>query len=203
MKFSDIKKHFSNRGAATFSAAKLCENSIACLKGIVKNDEPTVEVDLSDSSRPVCRQLDDNLTVCYLFDRGDDYQFVTLNDMKQAGLTGDELHAKAVKNLARHVWPKIEIHQTEGIYALLCGGCFEASVILISEFWSQGIPQLAEKGLIATLPARDMLAFCHPDSPDGVATLRTVCGRVWPSGDHLLTNDLYKYQDSEWRVWSG
>jgi hypothetical protein len=52
--------------------------------------------------------------------------------------------------------------------------------------------------LIAAAPARDILAL---SSPAGVDELRAVIARVWPCGDHLLTQDLYRHTERGWSVY--
>jgi hypothetical protein len=42
------------------------------------------------------------------------------------------------------------------------------------------------------------LCFCDASSSAGIAELRAVVGRVFPKGDHLLTDALLERQGTAW-----
>jgi hypothetical protein len=49
-------------------------------------------------------------------------------------------------------------------------------------------------------PARDVICFCDSSSTEGLAELRAVIARVWPGGDHLLSDRIFERKDGRWRV---
>ena len=83
------------------------------------------------------------------------------------------------------------------IYAVMLDGTFEASLILVDGLWDVSFAALAPHGIVAAIPARDILAFCDATSTEGLAELRQLIERV-QGGDHLLTRDLYRRVGGRW-----
>ena len=69
---------------------------------------------------------------------------------------------------------------------VLCGGSFEASLILIDELWEDTLDHFAPNGFIAAFPCRDILAFCDAESAAGIEQLRQIITRA-EEGDHQIT----------------
>ncbi len=147
---------------------------------------------------PVLREIGDGLVVEYLVDQGGIYSRVQRRDLSAAGLDPDELHASAVANLAALADERCEVHEYGAIHAVLIGRNFEASLILMDEFWMDWVAQLAPTGFVVAFPAQDVLAFGDASSADAIRELQDLCTRVDPAVDRPLTDRLYLRTGDGW-----
>ncbi len=156
-------------------------------------------VSLPNDDQPVVRRFAKGLVTCYLVDTGDAFQYVMQRHLRAAGWTGDRLHSLAVDNLAAYTRGKTRMRDYGSFYVVLVDGNFEASLIAVAPFWD-GVAQHMKTGpdVVVALPARDVLAFCRADSQQGVANLRQTVARVYPRGDHIITDHLYRRREKTW-----
>lgn len=156
-------------------------------------------VSIPEADQPVMRAFAKGLATCYLVDTGSAFQYVLQRHLREAGWTRNDLHSRAVDNLATFTRGKTKLRDYGGFYAVLVDGNFEASLLAVEPFWD-GVVERLKVGpeVAAAIPARDILAFCSADSPEGVTRLRETVTRVYPTGDHLITNRLYRRKGREW-----
>lgn len=123
-----------------------------------------------------------DLHVCYLIDRGDRYDYVQNRDSKAARISPDQLHEIGLANLrrlaAKRNW-KLQAHG--GVFDFLMGGEFEATVLLLDDFWEHEFRRYVQGDYAAVVPSRDVLAFCEVESESGIRELQSVVDRVSPS----------------------
>ena len=155
-------------------------------------------MELPEVESPVIRALGHRLLVAYLVDEGESFAYVQYRHLREAGMTVEELHASAIRNLAALAEAKVEVRQYGSIYAVLMGGNFEASLLLFDEFWSEWCPHLAPNGYVVAFPARDILAFGDLSSDEAINELNQVCQRGDEDVDHPLTKSLYRRDGSSW-----
>jgi hypothetical protein len=179
-----------------FSADDLRKQSTAYLKPSLPESELAIVV--SGRQKPVLRNLGNGLLVAYIIDRGDDFQYVQRRHLEEAGVTDGELHQYAVGNLAELTRTRLKVELCGSVFAALMGGNFEASLILVDSLWNETLARLITKEFVATVPARDILAFCDIGSAQGLAQLRQISAVTTEGGDHLLTPGLYHRQDHAW-----
>jgi uncharacterized protein YtpQ (UPF0354 family) len=86
------------------------------------------------------------------------------------------------------------------VFTFLMDGDFEASIMLLDEFWDGEFRKFVTGKYAAAIPARDVLAFCDADSTAGIAELQEVINRVWPTDNHLVSNKIYVRQPTGWQV---
>ncbi|HYU06391.1 MAG TPA: hypothetical protein VEM77_04345 [Thermoplasmata archaeon] len=152
-----------------------------------------------EESQPVTRTFANGLLTCYLVDTEIAFQYVLHRHLHAARLTSDELHVLAVNNLAAFARGKTAIRDYGGVYGVLVDGNFEASLLAVRPFWDDVMARLkVGPEIAAAIPARDVLAFCDAGSSEGVARLRQTVARVYPRGDHLITNRLYRRSGEQW-----
>jgi len=135
----------------------------------------------------------------HVIDEGNRFSYLQGRDLRKTGIREEELHRQALANLAGLADGKVAIRPSGPVWALFFDGNFEASLTLIDDLWTHGLREYARDPVVA-IPARDVLAFCDVESTQGVTELRALVKRVWPSGDHLLTEDLYRRVDGGWHV---
>jgi hypothetical protein len=86
------------------------------------------------------------------------------------------------------------------VFAVLIGGDFKASTFLLDEFWDRELREFVKGEFAAVIPARDVLDFCDTRFAEGVVELQQVIDRVWPTGDHLISNKIYVRRPTGWQV---
>ena len=174
--------------------------AIAYLKvAITDNLGKAFKLSFEDSM--VLRDLGNGLVVTYVVDQNDCFHFVQQRHLQQSGLTEEALHKQAMDNLANFSRSNLQVRNHSQILAFLCGGNFEASLLLVDGLWDKGIAHAIKAPYIAAIPARDILAVCSAESRDGIRELREIVSRITPGGDHLLTTALYIRENGMWRIY--
>jgi hypothetical protein len=173
-----------------------CLSAVAYLKGEVTDDQE-VHITLAESDSPVLRNLGHGLLAAYLVDEGEYYSYVQHRHLADSLITCDELHAQALANLTALAEKRAEVRPYGNIYAVLMGGDFEASIILVDEFWSEWNAQLAPDGFLAAFPARDLLAFGNA-SAAVITELNEFLERANNNVDHPLNSNIFRRVGSAW-----
>ena len=179
------------------TSKEFCLRAIAYLKIEVMEESPDEMVlDFEDS--PVLKSIGHGLLVAYLVDEGEFFSYVQNRHLADAGMSIEELDVSALENLARFAYEKAEVRQYGNTFVVLCGGNFEASLLLCAEFWSTWYSELAPSGFVAAFPCRDILAFGDAENSSVTLELHALCGRA-QGGDHPLTNELFRRVDGTWQ----
>ena len=131
----------------------------------------------------------------YLVDQDDGLVYVQNRHLTGTKLTLDGLHELGLHNLAERAAGKTRMQQLGPVNAIFVDGMFEASLVLLDDLWDNTLAELAPNGLVAALPARDVLAVCDAKSQPGIDSLRELSKRVYDSGNHVLTSELYTRQN--------
>jgi hypothetical protein len=182
---------------------RLTSRAIAYLKAELPADEPSPSITLSGPDAPVLRRLTSGLLVAYLVDAGDQFEYVQERDLAQDGINADELHAIGLANLASRDAGGVRVapHPGGQMFAVLMGGNFEASLILVDWLWDEGFRRFVGGDYVVAVPARDLLAFCDVTSADGLRDLGAVCQRAQSPGvSHRISDRLYRRRDRGWQV---
>ncbi len=177
------------------------------LAGLLPNLEampPISEAALStpsDESSFVLRPFVGPLVISYIVDDGDGDRALRQRDLSTNGLSEAQLHDRAVENLARHVQTVgIRLRPYGSLMAVLFDGDMEATLMLYPTLWTKLCEDMGDE-LVVAVPARDVLAVSPLDSPQGIAELRAIVKRVWPTDDHALTTQLFELGDGGWSLW--
>ncbi len=143
--------------------------------------------------------LDDAL-ITYAADIGSAYSLMTRQHLERAGLDLAELHRVALENLEKLVNTRPTRVQPYGkIFAVLMGGDFEASLLLLDALWEGPFREHVKGEFVVAIPARDMLAFCDARDAEAIEQLRAVIARTIPGGDHLISDKLYVRRGRSWQ----
>jgi hypothetical protein len=178
-----------------------CERAIAYLKALVDDDDPAPVLTLGHESSPVLRELGNGLLVSYVVDEGQHFKLINNEELEADGLTIDELNDIALGNLADAANARgVEVHPYDSIFAVIAGGNFEASLLLVDDLWDRAFRQFVTGPYAVAIPARDILAFGDAGDPVARAQLRAVIGRAWPTADHLLSDHLFTRSHQGWTL---
>ena len=195
------------------SARQHVSKAIACVKhaGLtgVQPGASDLRIDLQgatipESQQPVLYVAPGGFGVVYLIDEGDHFVYANRGDLSDADVSADQLHQIGLKNLIAQTGkadgrPGLSVRQNGTFHALLMGGHFEASLVLVDAVWDNDhIRSIAPNGCVAALPARDLLAFCDAQSAQGIADLQAFSQRATTNADHLLTPDLFVRTNGQW-----
>jgi uncharacterized protein YtpQ (UPF0354 family) len=177
----------------------IVNDAIAYLKPFVQDsDARTLKVAPADE--PVIRVYNDELCICYLVDLGASFRYVQDRDLEREEISADQLHEIGLRNLLNQASRRnARVQPYQNIFAVLMGGDFEASTILLDRLWEEEFGQFVSGDYAAALPTRDVLAFCDSSSEQGLEELRQVIARVTPTGDHLLSEKIYVRRDGTWQ----
>jgi len=165
----------------------------------VQRDAPALA--LPEEMELVCRPFVGRLLIAYAVDEGTAYELVQREQLRKSGLDGDELHRRAVENLARKVAESgVRVQPYGQILAVFFDGNLEATLMLHAPLW-QYLHRELGGALVVAAPSRDVLAVCATHDAQGISELRDLVGRVWPDGDHLLAQELLVRRDETWDLW--
>jgi hypothetical protein len=150
---------------------------------------------------PISRPFVGSLVTTYVVEVDAGLRFVSEHELNPMPVSADELHERAVQNLAAHVAKHhLRTPEYHAIRPVLLDGNFEVSVMFLDELWARFAMQFGESSILAVAPARDILARCPASSQEGRTQLGELIDRIWPNGDHLLTRDFYRRVDGTWQL---
>ena len=171
--------------------------TIAYLKRTEPGEGKLVQ-ELEDSDQPFCLPFLEDVSIFFLFDKGDSYCLAQEKHFQSQDLSQDAILDIAISNLKKQRQELIEITNHENVFLFSGSGNLEASLLLIPELWDIGLKEYFPNGCVAAIPARDELAVCDKYNKEGMNYLRGVVEKVWPIGDHVLTKSLLLRENSKW-----
>lgn len=175
-----------------------CRKAVAYVKPALPSEGDDDAIQLPVPEQPVVRDLGNGLLVCYVVDEDDNLVFVQREHLEDSGLSADALHELALENLATLADGRVSLEPYGAVHALFFDGNLEASLILLDDLWEQTLRPHVSSGFAVALPARDILAFCDPESSDGLAELANIIARVHQGGDHLISSAIFRRLDKRW-----
>jgi len=180
--------------------ARELESVVPLVKVALLDDEPpTLELGHDDS--PVLEPLVADLLIAYAFDEPDRFTLVNNRRAAALGKTTRELRDLAIRNLVARL-PPVELHGDAPAFMVTCGGNFEASLLLLDDFWSQ-MQEHVPGRIVAAVPARDLLFVSGEDWPRAREFLNAAVSKNLERGDldHPLSAQLLVREEGIWRGW--
>jgi hypothetical protein len=149
------------------------------------------------------RPLVADLWVFYGFDSPRNVRVVSEPDRARLGLSLEELHATALRNL-RAAFPSVATSDADaaGTRILLAGGDYDASLLLLPEIWRAQARGMRGP-LVAVAPTRDVVAFADGANERAVETLLLRAHLLHERGDRLISRTMLRWQDPDWAVYDG
>ena len=168
------------------------------VKQAIPLSDPSPVMELSPSDTPLSDPFLPGLCLLYAFDRLPEFEIVLERHVSALRLPPASLRSLAIDNLRRRL-PRIERHGNHPAYMLTAGGNLESSLLLLEDLWEQQSADVPGE-LVVAIPARDVVVFTGSESPEGLEAIRGSVSRLWPSGDHLLTRDLFVWRSHSWHL---
>lgn len=169
---------------------------------VVANGDKAVFPAADEDSHVVIKDLGFGLLSAYVVDIGGSLACIQQRHLTEAGVSAEQLHAQSIQNLGEFAQEKAKVHPHGKIHVVLAGGNFEASLILLPQFWSDWYAKLAPNGFVAAFPARDLLAFADAKNPQAIEELHEACAKAKGKVDHPLTSQLFTYVGGQWRPYN-
>jgi len=149
----------------------------------------------------ICKKILPDCFLFYGFDLDTMFVQVMPTDFNDS-LRLDNLHQVAKENLTYFVENerKPEIRSSEtGIHMIVCGGNYEASLILFPDTWTDMQEQLGGPIYVA-VAARDMLLFTSKDNLVAIDQIRQLVKEHYHSYPKPMSKYLYKVEGDVWTV---
>ncbi len=158
-------------------------------------------VKIPQDDLPLVRVACKSLAVTYIVESSKGVSYINPKQLRDSGLTADQLHATAIENLMRltkNPQKGLAVLPQEDFFGAVLDSKSEASLLLIDALWDSEFKADTRNGVVVALPARDMLAFCDMRATAGIAALRALNQRVAPAANKALTKQLYHRVDGDW-----
>lgn len=167
-------------------------NFLAAVRGRITNED----------DMPATEPLVGDLLVTYAFDLPEAFQMVRVRDIKQLGLSPEQLRAAAVVNLTQQVG-NIGRQGEPPLVQVVTGNNLKACVLLLDDFW-QVLSGKIPPEIVVGVPTRDVLVVTTTASKSGLPMLRDAV-KTARSGDstHWLTEQLLVRRAHKWEVFDG
>jgi hypothetical protein len=145
---------------------------------------------ITDASTHWIEDYNEHLVIAYA-ERNPMFRFCRLERIEALGVTLDEARQRALANLAA-LSTKREVARANLAFMVNVGGNFEASQILLDDFWAD--PHIGERTLVS-IPDRDTLALSLDDSPEAVWRLAEGAARLSRSEPYPISPLLFARHD--------
>lgn len=146
-------------------------------------------------------ELNTELVVVYVEDENKVLRYLNAAQLNAIGVPRQDLRALALENLMR-LLPQIQLHSAGPVSMLTAGGNYEASLLLVKDFWGGGKVQVAGE-IVVAVPSRDVVLITGSHNPDGLAQLSKLARASRPAkASFQLTQSLFVYRDGQFLPWN-
>lgn len=145
---------------------------------------------LNDAASSWIEDYNEQLVIAYAEYKAS-FWYCSLTDLEKTGIPREDLRRRALANLAARSTQR-ELEQFAAVTMINVGGNFEASQILLDDFWAD--PRVGAGSLIA-VPDRDTLAVSVDDSPQAVWSLAEMAARLARTEPYPITPMLFARRD--------
>ncbi len=166
----------------------------------VENTDKKV-LEIPPEEAPIIKPLAKGIGICYMVDRGNDYQLVQNKELSDE-LTIEILHNAALTNMAIMISDKTEVNgDPNNVMMVTNGGNFEATMILADFLWEQVEP-LFNDNICVAIPANDLLFISGKSSQQGRATLRNLVKTYFDNKESqgLIVRHIYERANGAWSL---
>ncbi len=141
-----------------------------------------------------------DLIVVYAEDSPKSIRYLGPKELELEKIERSELKALACENLKR-LLPKIERHGGNGLYMIVAGGDYEASLLLLDSIWSEG--QNDVKGdVVVAIPTRDLLLVTGSRDAQGIQNVKQMVKEASADGSYHLTQKLFVLRNGKFAAFT-
>ena len=156
------------------------------------------DIKLAPENQPVETKFLGDLVVLYGRDFPTHFEMIAQRELAHYGMTAEQLHETAVANLST-ADKDIRFVPAEKIYAVLCDGNLEASLLLHTQLWDVIEDQLSGD-VVASVPARNVLLVSGTE-PEQIAQLKQKTRLALEMEAKPLSLNLFLRVGNGWKLY--
>lgn len=142
----------------------------------------------------------DELVIVYAEDSPRNVRYFGPDDLAEAKIDRKDLRSLATENLKKII-PKMERHGANGLFMIVAGGDYEASLLLFDNLWDEMKSQV--KGdVVAAIPTRDLLVVTGSEDAQGIQSMKKIIEDATAKGSYRLTKKMFVYRDGKFGEFS-
>ncbi len=135
----------------------------------------------------------DELLIVYAEDLESSIRYLRKDEILNINFQESDLKALAIQNLDRML-TSIKKKGADGIYFLIAGGDYEASIILIEDILSKENFDI-DGDIVISIPNRDMLLITGSNDVANIKKIKNLASNTYNNGSHNLSPYLF--------IWNG
>jgi len=143
----------------------------------------------------VYQKYNNELIIVYAEDTKNNIQYLARDDLKDLSINIDSLLTIAVKNLDK-LLTSIKKKGNNGVYMLVAGGDYEASIILLNDILRKEHFDI-NGDLVITIPNRDMLLITGSNDKEGIQKIADLATKTYQTGNYPLSPYLFKWNGNK------
>jgi len=147
----------------------------------------------------VYERYNSELLIFYAEDKQHTISYLNKTNFDALGISMESLHEHSIENL-NTILPDMERHGEGGYFMLTAGGDYEASLILLDIWNKDNFPVDGE--ILIGIPARDVVLVTGTNDAENIARLVETVAEINETGDHIVSDKVFKLQDGKFEKWS-
>ena len=136
--------------------------------------------------------LNEDLVILFAEDTEKNIRYLSEDELKKAGIKRDKLRDFAIGNLKK-LLPDVHVERGALVSMVTAGGTYEASLLLLSDFWIAARLGI-ENDIVIAVPARDVLLVASSKNEAGIARLQELATEFAQDASYRLTDLLFVYR---------
>ncbi len=161
----------------------------------------SADITLSYDDCPVETPLGADVMVWYAYDMDSHFEIISNSELKNLGMSLDELHQLAIHNLDS-LNLEIRAHQNGLFHMLTAGGDFEATVLLLPHVWDF-VASMVSGRVVSVIPARNLIFFTGEDDVSGLSEMRKETSRMLEMAEKPLSRQFFVRAYDKWELYTG
>ena len=147
-------------------------------------------------SKLVVSDLENSVRVLIALDSKNALSFVTADDLQKWGITEEEAIRTAVGNLSvkttEDMWAAAEKTAVEsGVFMMSTGDCYDASRILLPEFYQHASKAVGAERIAVAIPDRDTVIAVPEGIPHLLDALREIAASQYKQAPYPISVDIF------------
>jgi uncharacterized protein YtpQ (UPF0354 family) len=148
-----------------------------------------------DMFENIHEDLNSDLIILYAEDSPKNMRYFGPKDLEKANIQRSELRKLACENLQR-LLPEIERHGRNGLFMIVAGGDYEASLLLLDSIWDD-IKKEVRGDVVVAIPSRDLLIVTGSEDSQGIEKVKKMVENSFAQGAYRLTKKLFVFHESK------
>jgi uncharacterized protein YtpQ (UPF0354 family) len=145
--------------------------------------------------------LNDDLIVLYAEDSPKNIRYFSPADLDNAKIDRKHLRNLACENLKKII-PKIERHGGNGLFMVVAGGDYEASLLLFDGIWND-LKSEVRGEIVVAIPTRDLLVVTGSEDTGGIQRMKQIIKDASAKGSYRLTKKMFAYRNGKFEEFYG